>query len=379
MDNKNIELLFCGDLAPIGRNEKLILDGVDLFEDVKSDIKKADLAFVNLEAPLTRSNHKIIKNGPCLKANPKTINAIKNAGFNLIGLANNHIMDYDEQGLIDTQNSCVKVGLDIVGAGKNLKESQAIYYKKIKKTTIAIIAIAEHEFSIADEDNAGCAPLDMIDNYNQIKEAKANADIVVLTLHGGNEYFQYPRPGLRKACKHFVDLGVDAVICHHIHTVGAYEEYKGKFISYGLGNFLFDSEVSNKNWDKGYMVKLDIDENNKINYEIIPYIQNIQISGIKKLKDNEKELFLKDLNTINTTLQDDKLWLEQWDELCKEKTKSYILGNYLPFRFRGIGVIAKLFDLSKLLSLKKIVPSKLNLLECESHREILVKILKDKI
>jgi poly-gamma-glutamate capsule biosynthesis protein CapA/YwtB (metallophosphatase superfamily) len=379
MDNKNIELLFCGDLAPIGRNEKLILDGVDLFEDVKSDIKKADLAFVNLEAPLTSSNHKINKNGPCLKANPNTIDAIKNAGFNLIGLANNHIMDYDEQGLLDTQNSCAKIGLETVGAGKNLKESQAIYYKKIKKTIIAIIAIAEHEFSIANEDNAGCAPLDMIDNYNQIKEAKANADVVILTLHGGNEYFQYPRPGLRKICKHFVDLGVDAVICHHIHTVGAYEEYKGKFISYGLGNFLFDSEVSNKNWDKGYMVKLDIDENNKINYEIIPYFQNIQISGIKKLKDNEKELFHKDLNSINTTLQNDKLWLKAWDQWCKEKKQSYIVSNYLPFKFRGIGLITKSINLSGVLSLQNTIPSKLNFLECESHREVLVKILNSKM
>lgn len=381
MENNIIEVLFCGDLAPIMRNEKLLLEGRDLFKDIKEDIEKANISFVNLEVPLTNSNNQITKNGPCLKANPNVINVIKKAGFNLIGLANNHIMDYGEAGLNDTIDCCIKENLDIVGAGKDVKESQKIFYKKIENLTIAIIAIAEHEFSIATHKNAGSAPLDTIDNYNQIKEAKDNADIVILTLHGGNEYFQYPRPRLRKVCKHFIDLGVDSVICHHIHTVGAYEVYKDKFISYGLGNFLFDSTDNKMNWDKGYMVKLfiDVELKNKITYEIIPYSQNIKNPGIKKLKGVDKNKFIKDLNHINTILQDEKLWLQQWDRWCEKKSKSYIVGHYLPFKFRGIGLISRSIDISKILSLQNTIPSKLNYLECESHREVMINILNKRI
>jgi len=381
MDNKKVEILFCGDLAPIGTNEKLLLDGIDLFSDVRSEIQKSDIVFVNLEAPLTNSNNKILKNGPCLKANPKVITNIKKAGFNLVGLANNHIMDYGKQGLTDTIQSCKQEDIDTIGAGNNLEEAQKIFYKTVDNVQIAIIAIAEHEFSIASKYSAGSAPLDIIDNYNQIKEAKSNADVVIVTLHGGNEYFQYPRPLLRKACKHFIDLGVDAVICHHIHTVGAYEEYQEKFISYGLGNFLFDSTEEKKNWDKGYMVRLSIDKSleNEISFEIIPYSQHIDYPGIKKLKGNDKELFLKELENINDTLKNNELWLKKWDDWCEKKSKSYIVSNYLPFKFRGIGVITRNINLSKILSLKNTIPSKLNYLECESHREVLVNILKNKI
>ena len=376
MDTK-IKLLFCGDLAPIGKNEKLMIEGTDLFNDIISDIKDADVSFVNLEAPITMNNRKILKNGPCLKSNPKTIESIKKSGLNLIGLANNHIMDYGEEGLNDTLYSCKIANIDTVGAGENLTASQKVYYKKLNNVTIAIIAIAEHEFSIAEEKKAGSAPLDMIENYNQIKEAKENADIVIVTLHGGNEYFQYPRPGLRKVCKHFIDLGVDAVICHHIHTVGAYEVYKDKFISYGLGNFLFDSTDNKVNWDKGYMVKLSIDIQlkTKIEYEIIPYSQQISNPGIKKLENNEKKSFLQELDNINKILQNNELWLKEWDMWCKEKSKSYIVNNYLPFKFRGIGLITRNINLSNILALKNTIPSKLNFIECESHKEVLVNVL----
>lgn len=373
-----IKILFCGDLAPTYRNETLLLKDVDLFLDIKENIVESDIAFANLELPLTNSNKKIEKNGPCLKASPLVIKQIKKSGLNLLGLANNHIMDYGETGLKDTLNCCKNESIDIVGAGNNILEAQKVYYKSIKGKTIAVIAIAENEFSIAQANKGGAAPLDLIDNYNQIAQAKENADFVILTLHGGNEYFQYPRPQLRKICKYFIDLGVDSVICHHTHTIGAYEIYKDKFITYGLGNFLFDTNKKMKYWNQGYMLQLIID-GEKLNYKIVPYTQHVDNPGIIKLKGDDKKEFFKNMDKVNSLLKNDELWMQEWYDWCRKNDSSYMVKSYLPIKFRGVGLLTKNINLSKILTSKGTIPLKLNMIQCESHREVLTTILKNKM
>ncbi|MGB2136340.1 MAG: CapA family protein, partial [Flavobacteriaceae bacterium] len=134
-----------------------------------------------------------------------------------------------------------------------------------------------------------------IDNYQQIKQAKEQADIVIVTLHGGNEYFPYPRPGMRKLCHHFVDLGVEAVICHHPHVPGAYEYYQGKPIVYSLGNFVFDAAKPPQSWELGYMVDLNFSSESKQfeSLELVPYKQSVELGGVQLLKGEDKRLFLK--------------------------------------------------------------------------------------
>ncbi len=376
-----IQLLFCGDLAPIGKNEMFLVNGLELFADVEEEIKSSDLSFVNLESPLTISNQKILKNGPRLKAAPSCIDVIQKVGFSLIGLANNHVMDYGERGLSETIICCNNVGLDFVGAGSDLEEAQQIYYKDIKGVMVAIIAIAEYEFSIATTDQAGAAPVNTIDNYKQILEAKDNADIVVVTIHGGNEYFSLPRPGLRKTCKHYVDLGVDAIICHHPHVPGAFEHYKGAPIFYSIGNFLFDVEANNPRWDEGYMVKISIDVEQKkmLDPIIIPYTQDVSNPGIIKMKGKEKELFINHIESLNAILLDNDSWLVKWDEFCLSKKDNYIINTFFPFKFRGLGFLSRKLGIGKLLLNRESIPTKINQIECDSHREAILNILRKRL
>src|SRR5690606_40097485 len=112
----------------------------------------------------------------------------------------------------------------------DIAKAQQPFIQDVKGVKIAIIALAEHEFNQSEDGGAGSAPIDPIENYQQIIQAKAQADVVIVTLHGGNEYFPYTRPGLRKICKHYIDLGADAVICHHLLVPGAYEYYEGNHL-----------------------------------------------------------------------------------------------------------------------------------------------------
>lgn len=414
---EKLNLLFCGDFAPCRRWFD-VKPNTNVFGNTNDIIKNSDLAFVNLESPATNVGKHILKDGPNLRTKFEWLVPIREVGFNLLGLANNHFGDYGEEAVIDCIANCIKLGLSTVGAGKNLKEAQRIFYFEKHNIKVAIIAICEHEFGIAEDNKVGTAPLDVIDNIRQINEAKQNADFVITSIHGGNEYFTYPRPYLRKLCQFYIEQGCDAVICHHPHVPGAYEVYNEKPIIYSLGNFLFDNLNPPMGWNEGYMVKLELSKNTPIikgecqampdkgilnneqlkekplchcvtsplvrgvslEFELIPYTQSFEQGGIKLMTGSEKESFLNRIEEYRITLNNEEKYKKVWKEFCDSNKLNYLMIQYSPFKFRGLYRIFKLLGLSKLLiSNISRLAIRLNYIRCESHREVLLKILNDEL
>lgn len=376
---KKINILFTGDFAPCRKFESVVLDRkAQVLGDALSIIESADVSFTNLECPLTIHNETINKSGPVLKANPGCVDALKS--FSVVGLANNHILDYGKQGLADTLAACEKAGLPTIGAGLDLKRAQKPFIKELKGIKIAIIAIAEHEFSQSKNGEAGSAPIDLIDNYQQIQKAKMQADIVIVTLHGGNEYFPYPRPDLRKLCQHYIDLGVEAVICHHPHVPGAYEYYQGKPIVYSLGNFIFDVANPREDWELGYMTNLSFSSETKKfeSMELISYKQSVEFGGIKLLKDQEKDDFLAKIETYCQNMENQQKWLKAWHDFVANQADVYILRHFSPATFRGLGWLGRNTPIAKLFFNKPNSLPKLNMLRCQSHLELLTAVLESK-
>jgi len=378
--NKEIKINFFGDFAPCRGFERVVLEnGEDLLQDVLPLIENADLSFVNLECPITEADKKINKDGPALRAHPDCVNALRS--FSVVGLANNHILDYGTEGLKETVDNCDKIKLPTVGAGLTLEEAQEVFVQDCHGTKVAIIAIAEHEFNQSEAGGAGSAPIDLIDNYHQIEKAKSVADVVILTLHGGNEYFPYPRPGHRKMMQHFIDLGVDAVICHHPHVPGAYEMYKGKPIVYSLGNFIFDNAKPPKDWDLGYIAQLSFDAESKefSSIELIPYEQSVALGGVKLLEGERKQHLLNRIEAYREKLESNDEWLKEWQSFVDAKTDTYIVKLLFPFAIkRGLGFLARNTPIAKLFFNRKNSLTKLNTLRCQSHRELLIASLESR-
>lgn len=374
-----IKVLFTGDFAPCRGFESIVLEKREkVLGEAQHLIASADLSFTNLECPLTTHNQAINKSGPALKANPACVAALK--PFSVVGLANNHILDYGKQGLADTLEACAKVGLPTIGAGLNLQQARKPFIQVVNGVKVAIIAIAEYEFNQSENGGAGSAPIDLIDNYQQIQQARAQADVVIITLHGGNEYFPYPRPGLRKVCQHYIELGVEAVICHHPHVPGAYEYYQGKPIVYSLGNFIFDSTNPPQDWELAYMAQLNFSAETKQfeSMELIPYKQSVELGGIVLLKNQEKADFLQRIVTYRQSLEDHQAWLRAWKNFVFDKADSFIFVQYFPFKFRGVGLLSRYLPISKFLFNPKNSLAKLNMLRCQSHRELLITALETK-
>ena len=193
---KSTEILICGDLCPTKDTEHLFKkeDEKGLFNNVLPEFLKSDVLIGNLEFPLIDNGEGIKKAGPVLKGKSNYIQVLKNAGFNVLGLANNHIKDCGEKGVLNTLAVCKENTIDTVGAGENLEQAKKPLIIEKNGWKIGLLAFAEQEFNIATKTTAGANYLDPYEDFDAIKNLKEQVDYVIVLYHGGVEYYPYPSP-----------------------------------------------------------------------------------------------------------------------------------------------------------------------------------------
>ena len=318
-----MNVLIAGDFCPQARVKELCEDGkyAEALGEAKRVVEKADFSIVNFECPVTRGGERPIeKKGPNLHCSEKGVEAIKWAGFDCCTLANNHFLDFGAEGVCETIEACKKHGLATVGGGMSLKEAAQILYRKIGEKTLAIINCCEHEFSIATATTAGANPLNPVQQYYAIKEARTKADFVLVIVHGGHEHWQLPSTRMQESYRFFIDVGADAVVNHHQHCFSGYEIYKEKPIFYGLGNFCFDMPKRNEGiWNEGYMVQLQFDDN--ISFVIHPYLQCKEEPLVQLLEPASFDKRLKELNSI---IADPELLRKHQEQYYQKSAKHYM-------------------------------------------------------
>ena len=369
----NLDFFFAGDLVPPIAFSKSSSSSF-ISDKIKAEINECDFSIVNLECPLTDRDNPIRKDGPHLRADPECASTIRSVGFDTVGLANNHILDMGEKGLKDTIKNCEAAGLNVLGAGLNLAEAQEPIIYESKDIKVAVIAFAEHEFSIASKKTAGCAPLDPIQNFYQVQRAREKADVVIVSLHGGLEYESMPRPGLVEHCRFLVECGASTVVCHHTHVPSAIEVYRDCPIVYGLGNFLFERSDKPNEWFLGYGIKLSISKDGITSFKVIPFRQK---NGYIDNNEDVKREVLRMIYEASVPLKDEDKLKEEWKKICKKKKEKYLINLRSPVIFRGIERLIKTFPfLKRILLPNRLKPSVLNLIRCESHREALLTIIE---
>lgn len=339
-------------------------------DEIINAVHSVDFSIVNLECPIADDlDSPIVKDGPNLKCGEMTYNIISELGFNAVTLANNHFRDYGDCSIEKTIKCLDLLGIEHVGGGKNIADaSKILYYIKGDKK-IAIINCCEHETSIATESIAGANPIDPVSIFYSIQEAKQKADYTLVICHGGHEHLQLPSPRMQNLYRYFVDAGADAVVNHHQHCYSGYEEYHGKYIFYGIGNFLFDNiMVKGKElWNWGYIVILDFDE--ILSFDIIPYLQSQDGPFIRLLTKEENDRFKHTVNELNSIIQDKVELSNRHQQFLKLNERRY---EYFatPFFGKVMGGLYRRGLLPKIISQKKLT-SLINYVNCESHLDFL--------
>jgi len=375
MNETGIKILFTGDFCPIGRIEELALS--DNYEAVFNDFKDVlvgnDLIITDLECPLTFSTEKRKKTGPHQKAHPECIKLLQHAGIGLAAMANNHIMDYGSRGLTDTLELCKANDIATVGIGRSGREAAEPFIFSKNGKRIAVLNFADEEFISSPDGLYMCNPLDAVGVYYQIKEARQTNDKVIVIVHAGNEFYELPSPRTQNLYRYMIDLGADCVIAHHTHAFSGYEIYNSKPVFYGLGNFIYDwPGKRNSAWNKGYVVKLVISET--IDFELIPLKQGNDKPGIFHLDEEETNEFETHIRYLNSIISDERKLEEKFADYIASVAPMYnaYIEPYfgaLASSLRNRGLFPKLMSKRKRLLL-------LNIIRCESHREVLLRILE---
>lgn len=373
-----MNLLIAGDLVPTESNFDLFNIGdvnTLLGQGLHSIWNSANIRIFNLEAPITDIKSPIPKYGPNLIIPTSAMVGIKSLNPSLLTLANNHILDQGEAGILSTIDVLKKEGISYVGAGCNLFEASKPYIISKDGMNIGIYACAEHEFSIATENSPGANPFDPLESLDHIQEIKKQCDYVIVLYHGGKEHYRYPSPYLQKVCRKMAQKGADLVICQHSHCIGCFEEYEGTTIVYGQGNFIFDRS-DNEFWKTSLLIDFSLWEQ-----PIVEYIPIVKIGHIVRLAEEEKaQEILSEFKRRSKEIQKKGFIEKQYKEFAEKNTNSYLrtLSGFGKLISRLDRYLLNGFLLKRKYSKEKLLTIQ-NYIECEAHRELLLEGLRSKI
>lgn len=367
------KILIAGDFCPWHRVAQRIEtpEATRILSPFADVIRASDYAAVNLECPITEEHapEGIQKMGPVLHCRPTTAELLREAGFTLVTLANNHFYDCGQRGVETTIDRCRAAGLDTVGGGKTRAEAERTLIRKVKDVTVAFINVCESEFSIACDNRGGSAPLDPITAFHRIREAKQNADFVIVIAHGGHEQYPLPSERMQRTFRFFADAGADAVLNHHQHCFSGYEIYNGIPIFYGLGNFCFDwPGVHSPAWHEGYAVTLDLQAGHPVGFTLQPYVQCLEDACVRPMNEKERTAFDSRIDRYNAIIASPDELAKAFDRLASTQRP---LWAFAPYDNRYLAALYARRLFPGFIGRKKKLRI-LNMLRCEAHRELLI-------
>jgi poly-gamma-glutamate synthesis protein (capsule biosynthesis protein) len=316
-NNPQVSVLFGGDFSPINRYEEKVLSGNQIFDDyIMEKIKNSDLFVVNLETPLCKKALSAASpTGDGLRTSGKVAEWMKGVGIDVAGLANNHLRDFKDKGVVQTVENLDRVGILHGGGGKNLSEAEKMLTVNIKGLKIGFWMLAEKEQNLATENRPGTSFFNPDADIYIIPELRKQVDFLVIFVHAGHEFALVPSPRIRKAYRAYIDAGADLIIGHHPHVPQGIEQYRDGWIAYSLANLVFDHSYLHKfkDTDHGYLVKAGISRHAVESIEIIPYYLK-NCSTVETCTDKELNNYEEFLKNISDCIIDENKFKNSWEK-----------------------------------------------------------------
>jgi poly-gamma-glutamate synthesis protein (capsule biosynthesis protein) len=239
---------------------------------VRSLTSDASLAIANFENPAP-NDFDYHPTGFTFSADPALIQGVKDAGFDWLSLANNHIRNYGGQGIRDTVANLDGYGIAHGGAGADLDAARAPSLLHVGGITIAILAYdtIRPDFA-ASATRAGTNEMSPQRVREDVAAARqAGADVVIVFPHWGVEYTAQTTAHQRTLAHAAVDAGADLVIGSHPHWAGGLEVDKGVPIFYCLGDFVFDIDASEQTLE-GIVPEITFEGTRIVQVRMDPYL-----------------------------------------------------------------------------------------------------------
>lgn len=221
-------------------------------EKVREHLAAADLTFANLESPIGEKGRALPGKQIWFRAVPEAIEVLTAAGLDGVTVANNHIMDYDEENFLETLERLHAAGIPWTGGGRNLEEARRPLVLEARGVRIAFLGYSEFADLFFDwdyprsfaatEERPGVPAIREDWLAEDIQRARGMADVVAVALHWGVEFQNYPTEEQQRLARYMIDQGADLVLGYHPHAIQGFELYNGGIIAYSLGNFIMDRQ-----------------------------------------------------------------------------------------------------------------------------------------
>jgi poly-gamma-glutamate synthesis protein (capsule biosynthesis protein) len=242
---ETVELVFVGDvmlarnLPPYAPYNPKPLDYRFLFERVAPYVQHADIAFCNLESPISGRGQRLGKKY-AFNAPPEAARGLAEAGFDVVSLANNHCLDFGAEALSDTLENLDKHKVKCAGLSTGRAPQEPVLLE-VKGVRIAYLAyqdpnICPPEFGTFPTRPASAKKETIL---SDIARVRSQADLLVVSLHWGIEDQPKPNAAHKQLAHAVIDAGAHIVAGHHPHVQQEPEIYNGRLIIYSMGNFVF--------------------------------------------------------------------------------------------------------------------------------------------
>jgi len=242
-----VSLVFAGDVL-LDRGVARVLDSAwpeRSLADVATVTSRADIAFCNLECPLTERERfpKVFS----FAGNPAYVGVLKRAGFSIVSLANNHTLDCGKAGLLETMEILRRAGIAFCGAAGTAAAARSPTILVRRGLRIGFLAYSDFppEGVVLLPDRPAIAVLDDETVAAEIRAARQQVDLLVVSFHWGWEYQPQANARQRRLAAEAGEAGADIVVGHHPHVLQPVEvvSRRGRrcLVVYSLGNFIFDS------------------------------------------------------------------------------------------------------------------------------------------
>ena len=278
MDRKK-SVCFIGDFCLSGKaiQAELQTKQIDPWSGLRTTFGDDAIIIANLECPLTDEPNGLPFKWANLKMAPNLHWMLD--GLDLAVLGNNHIADFGAHGVRNTQDLLANKGIASIGYGETISDALKPAFIDIDNHRLGIVSLCcptTNSENLATHLIPGVAPLGMSTLKQAVAGAKPQCDILIVYLHWGCEWVHDPAPDQLRLARHAIDCGADAVIGCHSHTIQSYEQYRGRWIFYGLGNLLFKAGYAQAIRENGEIehIPLRLDPPNReslaVSFRVVP-------------------------------------------------------------------------------------------------------------
>lgn len=316
----SLKLMAVGDITLQTKNNQ------HPFKYVMDTFRKKDILFGNLETVLSTTG-KEKKKSVVLRSSPDSVSYLDEAGFDILNVANNHILDLGLEGFKNTLGLLDEHQLKYIGAGfeKSSLNSSIIERNGVK---LGFLGYTIGRFKVPEEISISKIKDKKI--ISDIELIKGKCDFVVVSLHWGTENVFYPSPKQIELAHKLIDHGATLILGHHPHVLQGIEKYKNGLIAYSLGNFQFDCKLSQSSTNDSIIFCVDFDKNGINDFQIIPIVLNenfVPIQAEGKVNENISYFIFQ----ISKPLIDGNITNKWWFEKIGEE---YLVGNVNSYIFR---------------------------------------------